>query len=191
MPQPNAPSLSAACMPAPGAQGVVDAFTARYHEVRRLARARLASEQAAISTGTLVHELYLQLCQRDDLRFDSREQLLAYAGQAMRRLLVDMARHRLAQRRQAQLQPMTEDDDLADAGQPGPEQQLAMHQALQRLAAVSPRLARVAEARALLGLSVDEAADALGTSAATVKRDWWKARAFLLDALGLPDADAP
>lgn len=161
------------------------AFSDAYTEVLRLARVRLAGEQAAISAHTLAHELYLQLQHRDDLHFGTRQAFLAYSARAMRSLLVDMARERLAAKRHAELVPLTLSHDFADKGAGTPEQLMQLHQALERLGQIDPRLLQVAEMRAVLGLEVAEIADALAISEPTVKRDWQRARAFLHDALGV------
>lgn len=160
------------------------AFEDLYPELLRLARARLAREQSPISTGTLAHELYLGLRERSDLRFATREAFLAYASRAMRHLLVDMARERLAQKRHAELVPLTLGEEVADRGSGTPEQLLALNQALERLGQIEPRLLQVAELRAVLGLEVPEVAKALGLSEPTVKRDWQRAKAFLAEQLG-------
>lgn len=161
------------------------AFSGAYTEVLRLARLRLASEQAPISAYTLTHELYLQLQHRDDLRFGSRQAFLAYTARAMRSLLVDMARERLAAKRHAELVPLTVSSEFTDRGAGNPEQLLQLNQAIERLGQIDPRLMQVAEMRAVLGLEVREIAEALGVSEPTVKRDWQRVRAFLHDALGL------
>jgi RNA polymerase sigma factor (TIGR02999 family) len=157
-------------------------FEQAYPELLRLARSRLAREQAPISTTTLVHELYLDLQRRPGLQFDSREAFFAYAARAMRHLLVDLARERLAAKRHAELLPLTLGAEVADAAA-SPEQLLALNQALERLGALDERLLKVAELRALMGLEVAEVALALGVSEPTVKRDWQRAKAFLLGAL--------
>jgi RNA polymerase sigma factor (TIGR02999 family) len=149
-----------------------------------VARARLARERTPISTGTLAHELYLDLQRRDDLQFGSMEQFLAYAGRAMRSMLVDMARERMAQKRSAELLPLTLGAEIADAGAT-PEQMLALNQALERLGQAEPRLLQVAEMRAVLGLELAEIARALALSEPTIKRDWQRAKAFLCDTLGV------
>jgi RNA polymerase sigma factor (TIGR02999 family) len=167
-------------------QTVGSAFEDAYAEMLRLARSKLARERAPVSTGTLVHEIYLGLRDRRDLCFASRAQFLAYAGKAMRTLLVDMARERLAQKRAAEVLPLTLAGHVADIGAGTPEQLLAMHEALERLGQVDPRLLQVAEMRAVLGMEVGEIAAALELSEPTVKRDWKRARAFLVDLLGHP-----
>ncbi len=155
-----------------------DLYAQHYAQLLALARARLSREQAPISAGTLVHELWLDLQSREGLRFENRTAFLAYAGKAMRSLLVDMARERLARKRHAELQSLTLGEELADAAAT-PEQTLALTQALERLGALDARLLQVAELRAVIGLEVDEVAQVLECSVATVKRDWQRAKAFL------------
>lgn len=163
------------------------AFEDAYPELLRLARARLAREQAPISAGTLAHELYLGLHGRGDLRFESRLAFLAYASRAMRHLLVDLARERLADKRHADLVPLTLSHEGIEGGSARPDQLLAMNQALERLGQIDPRLLRVAEMRAVLGLEVSEIALVLEVSEPTVKRDWQRAKAYLQDTLAAAD----
>ena len=164
-------------------EGFEERFQASYSDILRLARARLSRERAAVSTVTLAHELYLNLRDRDDLKFASAAQFMAYASRAMRSLLVDMARERLAQKRSAQLMPLTLGADVPDLGGT-PEQLVALDDALTRLGLVDERLMRVAEMRVIMGMQVAEIADALGISEPTVKRDWQRAKAYLYEALG-------
>lgn len=166
------------------ADGFETRFQANYAEILRLARARLSREHAPISTVTLAHELYLNLRGRADLQFASAAHFMAYAGRAMRSLLVDMARERLAQKRSAELIPLTLGASALDSVGT-PEQLMAIDEALTRLGAADPRLMQVAELRVVMGMQVNEIADALGVSEPTVKRDWQRARAFLHDALGI------
>jgi RNA polymerase sigma factor (TIGR02999 family) len=147
-----------------------------------MARARLAREHAPISTSTLAHELYLNLREREGLAFGTREQFMAYSSRAMRSLLVDMARERLAKKRSAELLPLTLAEAIPDnAGTP--EQILALDDALTRLAAVDERLMRVAEMRIMVGMEISDVAASLNLSEPTVKRDWQKAKAYLLTTL--------
>jgi RNA polymerase sigma factor (TIGR02999 family) len=166
------------------AEGFETRFQANYADILRLARARLSRERSPISTVTLAHELYLSLRDRNNLKFASAAEFMAYASRAMRSLLVDMARERLAQKRSAELIPLTLGGAVPDlAGTP--EQLIALEDALARLGAADPRLMQVAELRVVMGMQVDEIAEALGVSEPTVKRDWQRARAFLHDALGV------
>jgi RNA polymerase sigma factor (TIGR02999 family) len=148
-----------------------------------MARARLASERAPISTLTLAHELYLNMRTRLELDFATREQFLAYSSRAMRSLLVDMARERLAKKRSAELLPLTLGAEVPD-GAGTPEQMLALDDALTRLAEMEPRLSRVAELRIIMGMEIADVAAALNLSEPTIKRDWQRAKAYLWEALG-------
>jgi RNA polymerase sigma factor (TIGR02999 family) len=167
------------------AEGFETRFQANYPDILRLARARLAREHSPISTVTLAHELYLNLRERENLSFASAAQFMAYASRAMRSLLVDMARERLAQKRSAELIPLTLGAAAAHDLAGTPEQLIALDDALARLGAADSRLMQVAELRVVMGMQVKEIADALGVSEPTVKRDWQRARAFLHDALGV------
>jgi len=166
------------------AQGFEDRFKANYADILRLARARLSREQSPISTVTLAHELYLNLRSRPDLDFPNPGAFMAYASRAMRSLLVDMARERLAQKRSAELMPLTLGAEVPDLGGT-PEQLVALDDALSRLGDVDARLMHVAEMRVIMGMDVAEIGTALGISAPTVKRDWQRAKAYLYEALGV------
>jgi RNA polymerase sigma factor (TIGR02999 family) len=163
---------------------VGSAFAHAYGDILSLARSKLAHERAPISTITLAHEIYLGLHDRGDLQFESRVKFLAYASRAMRSLLVDMARERMAQKRSAELLPLTVGEEVADHGGGTPEQMLAMNQALDRLGQIDDRLLRVAEMRAVLGMELADIALALDLSVPTIKRDWKRAKAFLYETLG-------
>ena len=126
-------------------------FQMSYDDVLRLARRRLASYRSPVSTTTLAHELYLNLHQRDDLNFATREQFLAYSSRAMRSLLIDMARERMAQKRSAELLPLTLGAEVPDMGG-SPEQLVALDEALSRLGNLDARLMRVAEMRIIMGM---------------------------------------
>jgi len=166
------------------AEGIEERFEASYADILRLARARLSRERSPISTGTLAHELYLNLRERSDLKFATPGAFMAYASRAMRSLLVDMARERMSQKRSAELMPLTLGAEVPDlAGTP--EQLVALDEALTRLGSLDERLMRVAELRVIMGLEVAEVADALGISEPTVKRDWQRAKAYLYEALGV------
>ena len=166
------------------AQGIEERFQANYADILKLARARLSRERAPISTVTLAHELYLNLRERADLNFPNPGAFLAYASRAMRSLLVDMARERLAQKRSAELMPLTLGAEVPDLGCT-PEQLVALDDVLTRLGHVDERLMRVAEMRVVMGLEVSEMAEALGVSEPTIKRDWQRAKAYLYEALGV------
>jgi RNA polymerase sigma factor (TIGR02999 family) len=147
-----------------------------YDELRRLAAAQLAREKPGqtLEATALVHEAYLRLV--GDQQFANRRHFFAAAAQAMRRILVDAARRK-------QLVPRVDFEDLAPVAAAGDERLLELHDALERLAAEEPMAAKVVETRVFAGLSVEEAAAALGLSRATAYREWAFARAWLAAAL--------
>ena len=155
-----------------------------YRDLRRLARIRLRAESGAPSvrpTG-LVHEVYLRLLELDRLTLENRTHFLAMAARLMRRILVDHARRRDADKRGAGA-PMVGLDDVSPSIDPAPVDVLALDHALEELAAVNERLSQVVELKFFAGLTIDETATALGVSRATVERDWTLARAWLYDRL--------
>ncbi len=153
-----------------------------YQRLRELARRALASERAhTLDTTALVHEAWLNLADADGT-FESRAHFYAYAATAMRHILVDRARRRMAQKRGSANAPL----DIASveiASDHAAAEMLALNEALDRLGALEPRLARVVELRFFAGLSVEETADTLGVVTRSVVRDWARARVFLQQAL--------
>ena len=147
-----------------------------YQELRQLAAQKLAHEKPGLTLGAtaLVHEAYLRLV--GDQQFANRRHFFAAAAQAMRRILIESARRKqLVPRIEFEgLEPSVNDDVRL----------LELNDALERLASEDPLAARLVEARVFAGLSVDEAAEALGVSRATAYRDWAFARAWLATALG-------
>jgi len=147
-----------------------------YDELRQLAAQKLAHEKPGhtLEATALVHEAYLRLV--GDQQFANRRHFFAAAAQAMRRILVEAARRK-------QLAPRVAFEGLAPVAAAGDERLLELHDALERLAAEEPMAAKVVEARVFAGLSVKEAAAALGLSRATAYREWAFARAWLAAAL--------
>ena len=160
-------------------------FLKHYHEIQSLARALLAREHAGISTVTLVNELYLKLHDKDHLQFPTLGQFMMYVSSAMRRHLVDEARKRSAQKRSADLVPLTLGIEVSD-GAPMPDKVLELDELLGGLGKDHPRLEQVAEMRAFALMSVSEIASVLGVSEPTVKRDWQMIKAYVTDALRNP-----
>ena len=154
-----------------------------YDELRKLAAARLAAEAPGhtLDATALVHEAYLRLV--GGQRFDGCGHFFAAAAQAMRRILVDHARRRTAGKRGRQHQA-TLDSDAALASDPASEEVLAVDEALERLASLDPRQAQLVELRYFAGFSIEETAELMQISPATVKRDWAFARAWLQRELG-------
>jgi RNA polymerase sigma factor (TIGR02999 family) len=177
---------SASLDPASRADGELDdVFPAVYEELRRVAHRHLRGERTEHTLGTtaLVHEAYLELAKLDHIRWPGRAYMLAAASRAMRRILVDYAVARRAQKRGGGVGAEPLDDAVVMAVSRG-EELLALDEALDRLVNANERCARVVECRFFGGMSVEETAEALGTSAATVKRDWTMARAWLNRELG-------
>jgi RNA polymerase sigma-70 factor, ECF subfamily len=163
-----------------GATTVDDLFPLFYDELRRLARRQRRGERRDLTLGTtgLLHEAYLRLSRLDRIEWGSRAQFFALAAQAMRRVLVTYAERRRAQKRGGGAHRLPLDEVVLMSEQQS-EEVLALDEALGRLAAFSERQHRVVECRFFGGLSVEETAEALVLSPATVKRDWALARAWL------------
>lgn len=158
-----------------------------YDELRAVARRQLRRQRPGqtLDTTALVHEAYLKISDRTGGAWQDRTHFLSIAGLAMRHVLVDAARRRAAAKRGGA-------DLQVSLGQAGPVatgpamdavEILALDRALTSLAALNERLSRLVEMRFFAGLTEEEAAEALGTSERTVRRDWRKARAFLFQAL--------
>lgn len=163
-----------------------------YQELRRLAAAYLRRERPGqtLQPTALVHEAYLRLAKDKPGRWQNRAHFCAIAANAMRQILVERARARAAIKRGGGQPKVTLVENLDAAGgdiRPAPVDLLAVDQALERLAALDAQQARIVELRYFGGLSVEETADALGISPATVKRDWSVARAFLAQQLATAD----
>ena len=147
-----------------------------YEDLRRLARRQLARERGSrtIQPTTLVHEAYLKLA-RSTPHVQNRAHLLAITAHAMRQVLVDHARERLAAKRGPDWASTTLTDGVSTTSL-DPAALVALNDALERL---DPRLRQVVECRFFAGLDDAEIADALGVTTRTVRRDWAKARAWL------------
>jgi RNA polymerase sigma factor (TIGR02999 family) len=160
-------------------------FPLVYVALRRIAHRKLAGERAGhtFSTTDLVHEAYLKLIRLDRIRWQGRAHFLAVAARAMRNILVDYALKRKAEKRGGGAQRSSLSEAIAVAEAPAGDL-LVLHAAMQRLEAIDPRQGRVVECRFFAGMSVEETAEALGVSPASVKRDWALARAWLNRELG-------
>ena len=157
-----------------------DLLHAVYGELRRLAayHMRDARPGHTLQPTALVHEAYLKLVNAPGASWRDRSHFLAAAAQAMRHILVDHARARATGKRagDAIRIPL---DDAVDAAAEGGVDLVALHEALDRLAAVDAQLARIVELRYFAGLTVPEVAETIGVSRATVEREWATARAWL------------
>lgn len=155
-----------------------------YPKLRHLARrqARSASGDPTIDTTALVHEAYLRLAGDNRNVWRSRAHFYAFCAKVMRRVVIDYARRRAAEKRGGTRVRVPLSDGMA-AIETQAAEVLQIEEALDLLATRSPRMARVVECRFFGGLSIDETAEALETSPRTVVRDWTRARAYLLQAL--------
>jgi len=154
-----------------------------YDELRDAARRQLAARAGGTLSATdLVHETYLKLARQNHLAWIDRQHFMALAALAMRHVLMDRAKARLASKREGSGRRITLDEQLIpDSGQP--DALLQISDALERLGAEEPRLAWIVECRFFGGFSELEIADALGVTVRTVQRDWVKARMLLRRAL--------
>jgi len=158
-----------------------------YDELRRLAGGYLRRERPGqtLQATALVHEAYVRLVKPGDRPWTGRTHFLAIAAVSMRQVLVDRARRRHAAKRGGARQRITLDDGLLPAPAPDAGVDLVtLDRALTELAALDPQQARIVELRYFGGLTVEETAEVLNVSPATVKRHWTLARAFLKKALG-------
>ena len=151
-----------------------------YDELRRQAARYLRREQAGhtLQTTALIHEAYVRLVDQRNVQWQNRAHFFGIAAQMMRRILVDHARTKKRAKRGGSNVKVS----LADAAVPVKEQDLdvvALDEALTRLAAIDEQQSRVVELRFFSGLTVEETAEVMGISPATVKRDWSMAKAWL------------
>ena len=149
-----------------------------YAELRQLARAKMAREQPGhtLQPTALVHEAWLRL---GDQPFENRAHFFSAASEAMRRILIDRARRKLAAKHGANAEHVDADEIEIAAPTPKDDELLAVHEALDALATHDPRKAELVKLRYFAGLTIEEAAEVLGISAPTAKRDWTYARAWL------------
>jgi RNA polymerase sigma factor (TIGR02999 family) len=159
-------------------------FTLLYDELHRIANRHMRSESPGhtLSATALTHEAWFRLNEQTRTRWESRSHFLAMASTMMRRILVNHALARRADKRAAALVTLSEALQVADPGMP-PEL-LQVHEALIAFEAVDTRAAKVVEMKFFGGLENEEIAEVLGLSLATVKRDWVVARAWLHRQLG-------
>ncbi|GGZ67948.1 DNA-directed RNA polymerase sigma-70 factor [Lysobacter xinjiangensis] len=155
-----------------------------YEELHAMARRQLAGQQEQTLDATaLVHEAYLKLIGSHGAQFGDRAHFFAYAATAMRSVVVDHVRQRLAQKRGGGLERVTSIPEDGEGAIRLDEDLLALDGALDKLAAVDPRLAQVVELRYFGGLSELEIAALQERSERSIRRDWQKARLFLLASL--------
>lgn len=164
-----------------GDREALDALTPLvYNELRRLAKSYLRRERPdhTLEGTALVHEAYLRLIDQRHIEWRNRNQFFALAAEQIRRILVDHARARIAAKRGGSNFKLSLDEGIA----PAQEKDLdlvALDDALQALARADPQQSRIVELRYFGGLTIEQTAEVLGISPATIKRDWAVAKAFL------------
>lgn len=162
-----------------------------YHDLRRIAHShvRKTGGGETVNTTALVHEAYLKIAGAEPGEWGGRAQFYAFCSKAMRRILIDYARERNAQKRgggRVQV-PLTPDSAVVDQEV---TKLLAVDEVLTALERRDPRLVRIAECRFFAGLSVSETAEAMSVSPRTVEREWTRARAYLRQLLGPDEPEA-
>lgn len=155
-----------------------------YNELRRLAHSYLDREREGMTlqTTALVHEAYLKLIDQHSVDFRNRAQFFALSAQAMRRILIDNARRHKADKRGSGMKVPLE--EVADVLHTVDDRLIELDIALIDLGEFDPVQAKVVELRYFGGLTVDETAEVMSISAATVKREWTMARAWLYERVG-------
>jgi RNA polymerase sigma factor (TIGR02999 family) len=152
-----------------------------YEDLRRVAAGYMRQEAAghALQPTALVHEAYVRLIDQKQVKWRNRAHFFGVAAGMMRRILVDHARRRRADKRGGDWQRVTlEENDVAAEG-PREIDVLTLHDSLERLATFDPQQARIVELRYFGGLTIEEAAEVVGVSPATVVREWTIAKAWL------------
>ena len=168
-----------------GDRAAADAlFTALYDELHRMARRELSKRGAGVTLGatTLLHDAYLDISGREGAAFPDRNRFMAYAARVMRGLIIDYARNRQAQKRGGGFEITSIRTDVAEAIPRGADLE-PLSDALDELATVDARLARIVDLKFFCGFSFVEIAAMTGVSERTVQRDWEKARIYLHRAI--------
>jgi len=164
-----------------GSQSALDQLTPLvYRELRRLAQSYLRRERPGhtLQGTALVHEAYLRLVDQRQVQWRDRSHFFALSAELIRRILVDHARSKMAEKRGGDQVKLSLEEGM-DAPVPGDLDLIALDDALQVLARTDFQQSRIVELRYFAGLSIEETADVLHISPATVKRDWVVAKAFL------------
>jgi RNA polymerase sigma-70 factor (ECF subfamily) len=152
-----------------------------YDDLRRMAAAYMQREPAghALQPTALVHEAYVRLIDQRQVKWRNRAHFFGVAAGMMRRILVDQARLRRAEKRGGKWERVTLVGDEVAVDGPDPVDVLTLHESLERLAAFDPQQERIVELRYFGGLTIEEAAEVVGVSPASVVREWTIAKAWL------------
>jgi len=168
-----------------GRKDVLDKLTpAIYHELRSLARARLANERSGhtLQPTALIHEAYFKLAGHQQGEWKSRSQFFAVASQIMREILVDHARRHRAEKRGGGQEVLSIEDTVISANSPG-NMLVDLDEGIKELAELDPRKAKAVDMKYFGGMAHEEISEALGVSVQTVKRDLRSAQAWLRNYL--------
>lgn len=152
-----------------------------YEDLRRLATGYMRHEAAghALQPTALVHEAYVRLIDQKQVKWRNRAHFFGVAASMMRRILVDHARRRRAEKREGNRERVTLTDNEVAAEGPREIDVLALHESLEQLATFDPQQERIVELRYFGGLTIEETAEVVGVSPATVVREWTIAKAWL------------
>lgn len=184
MPREPSSTEDGALTPVSNRNGLDELLPVVYDELRRLAGSFLNREHAvSIQTTELVHEAYFKLTDQRTVDWRNRGQFFALAAQAMRRILIDAARSRKSLKRSAEKVCL---DDARTISVNIDEHLLLLDEALTELSEFDPGQSRIVELRYFAGLTIEQTAEVLTISPATVKREWSIARAWLFDRLNHP-----
>ena len=156
-----------------------------YRELQKIAHRYLSRERRSntLQTTALVHEAYLKLIDQTCVQWQNRAHFFGIAAQAMRRILVDNARQRLADKRGAGAEKVSIDEGLIDISDERAGNLIDLDDALQNLAKIDEQKSQLVELRYFGGLSIEETAEVLGVSVATVNRQWRLAKAWLYNEI--------
>ena len=152
-----------------------------YDELRKLAASHLRRERSdhTLQPTALVHEVYLRLAEQKNVRWQDKSHFFGVTAQLMRRILVDHARSHMADKRGSGLPKVSLNEAIAMSRE-RPAELLALDESLTQLGSTDPQQGRIVELRVFAGLTIEQTAEVLGISPATVKRDWSLAKAWLL-----------
>lgn len=173
-------------------QALEDLLPLLYNELRHLAHNLLYRERPGhtLQTTALVHEAYLKLIDQRDANWQNRAHFFAIAAQAMRRILIDSARRHAAIKRGEAGEKISLDEVASISLEPNLNL-LALDEALNALTVLDPQQTRIVELRYFGGLTIEETAEVMDLSPATIKRDWAMARAWLHQTLTNKEPEAP
>lgn len=168
-----------------GDRAAADAvFAALYEELHRMARRELSKRggNMTVSATTLLHDAYLNIAKREGVTFLDRNHFMGYACRVMRRLIIDYARTRHAQKRGGHFEFTSISTDVANP-MASADELMRISDALDELGTVDERLVRIVDLKFFCGFSFIEIAEMLGVTERTIQRDWEKARIFLFRRL--------